>query len=248
MTQLPPINSLDLNRFKRIVFFTGAGISAESGIPTYRGKGGFWTHYNYEDYACQRAFDRDPEKVWDFHEERRRFVSECRPALGHRIIAEIQRHKPETRVITQNIDGMHQKAESVDVFELHGSLWRVRCPREDTREEIFDIPLKSRHCRCGAYLRPDIVWFEDPLDDAILKVSISAVLKCDLLITVGTSATVFPAAEIPLLALQRGVTSIEINLEPTEISRFYTYTMIGSAGKNLQSLLGQSSFPILHQD
>ena len=111
--------------FQRIVFFTGAGLSAESGIPTFRGKGGMWSQYNYEDYACQAAFDRDPEKVWDFHDERRRTVSSCEPNAGHRVIAEVQKRQPNTVVITQNIDGMHQRAGAADVVELHGSLWRV---------------------------------------------------------------------------------------------------------------------------
>lgn len=237
--------NFDFNDYHRIVFFTGAGISAESGIPTYRGKGGFWNQYDYEEYACQRAFDRDPEKVWEFHEQRRKFVSECEPAPGHRIITEIQHLKPATRVITQNIDGMHQRAGSVHLIELHGSLWRVRCPREGTISENFEIPLRTRRCTCGEYLRPDIVWFEDALDEEILNKAIATILKADLLITIGTSATVFPAAEIPLLALRRRIPSIEINLEETETSRLYTLSLRGSAGQNLRLLRDQSSLPIV---
>src|SRR5262249_43575873 len=113
--------------FQRIVFFTGAGLSVESGIPTYRGKGGMWAEYDYEDYACQRAFDRDASRVWDFHDMRREAVAKCNPNPGHEIIANVQAEKPSTAVITQNIDGLHGRSGAKDVVELHGSLWRVRC-------------------------------------------------------------------------------------------------------------------------
>jgi NAD-dependent deacetylase len=116
------MNPPRLKEYQRIVFFTGAGMSAESGIPTYRGQGGFWREYNYEDYACQRAFDRDPEKVWDFRDKRRAAVAACAPNPGHAIVAAVQREKPATAVITQNIDGMHQSAGASVVVELHGSL------------------------------------------------------------------------------------------------------------------------------
>jgi NAD-dependent deacetylase len=230
------LSGFDLRNYKRIVFFTGAGLSAESGIPTYQGKGGFWSLYDYEEFACQRAFDRDPEKVWDFHEKRRELVSASPISTGHKIIADISENLHETKVVTQNIDGLHQRAGSKNVTELHGSLWRVRCSNENVVTENFDVPLTSRRCPCGAYLRPDIVWFEDPLEEDCLKSAINAVLKCDLLITVGTSASVFPAADIPMLALRRKITSIEINIEPTHISRFYTCTCLGSAGDILQRL------------
>jgi NAD-dependent deacetylase len=229
-------NRVNLDTYKKIVFFTGAGISAECGIPTYRGKGGFWSVYDYEEYACQRAFDANPDKVWDFHEKRREFISKCNPAAGHRIIADIEKHKPFTRVITQNIDGMHQRAGSHNVIELHGSLWRVRCEREHRVEENYDIPLKSRLCGCGDYLRPDIVWFEDTLDPEILKSAINAVLSCDLLIAIGTSVTVYPAAELPILAMQRHVKTIEINTETTPLSRFYSQSYQDSASHILSLL------------
>src|ERR1700677_451197 len=146
--------------FKRVVFFTGAGLSAESGIPTYRGKGGIWTEYNYEDYACQRAFDRDPSKVWDFHDKRRAFVAGCAPNEGHELITRTQREQPGTVVITQNIDGLHQRAGATGVIELHGSLWRVRCDRDRVTRPDETVPMSPRQCACGAFFRPDIVWFE----------------------------------------------------------------------------------------
>ncbi|MGB3976063.1 MAG: Sir2 family NAD-dependent protein deacetylase [bacterium] len=230
---------VDLKKFNRIVFFTGAGISAECGIPTYRGKGGFWSAYDYEEYACQRAFDTNPEKVWDFHEQRREFVAAREPALGHRIIADIENKKPSTKVITQNIDGMHQKAGSLNVIELHGSLWRIRCEREGLVENNYDIPLKSRLCPCGDYYRPDIVWFGDPLDPDVIKSAINAVLSCDLLIAIGTSATVYPAADLPILAMQRKITTLEINTERTPLSHLYNYSYQDTAGHVLQAMWDQ---------
>src|SRR5262245_38762913 len=119
-------------------------MSAESGIPTYRGKGGIWAEYDYEDYACQRAFDRQPERVWDFHDKRRLAVRACEPNPGHHVVAGVQAAKRETMVVTQNIDGMHQRAGATDVVELHGSLWRVRCDRESIVREDTTVPMDPR--------------------------------------------------------------------------------------------------------
>jgi NAD-dependent deacetylase len=140
-----------LSDFERVVFFTGAGLSAESGIPTYRGKGGIWAQYDYEDYACQRAFDRDPDRVWDFHDLRRAAVSRCEPNEGHRVIArrQAERGVDRTGIVTQNIDGLHVRAAGAgaktEVVELHGSLWRVRCDREG----ISDAPLQASASGAG---------------------------------------------------------------------------------------------------
>jgi len=221
-----------LKDFSRIVFFTGAGLSAESGIPTYRGKGGIWAKYDYEEYACQRAFDRDPGKVWDFHDERRRRVSACEPNEGHRIIAATE----GAVVVTQNIDGLHQRAGSKAVVELHGSLWRVRCAGCRTVAGNLETPIRSRRCACGAWLRPDIVWFEDALDPATVRAAGDAIAKCDLLVSVGTSGVVYPAADLPRLALARGAVTVEINPEETPLSGLYTHCMRGSASEMLRRM------------
>ncbi|MBN1355476.1 NAD-dependent deacylase [bacterium] len=221
---------------ERIVFFTGAGLSAESGIPTYRGKGGIWQEYNYEEFACQRAFDRQPEKVWDFHDARRQFVSRCQPSEGHELIAEIGRIRPEVSVVTQNIDGLHQRAGSRNVIELHGSLWRVRCSAENIVFENHEIPVLSRKCSCGAYLRPDIVWFEDPLNqDAIFK-ALEVMSRCDILVSIGTSGMVYPAAQLPIVAIRRGVPCVEINQEKTIVSDLYPVRLHGPASSMLKRL------------
>jgi len=224
--------------FKRVVFFTGAGLSAESGIPTYRGKGGVWTEYNYEDYACQRAFERDPENVWDFHDKRRSAVIACSPNEGHRIVARVQREQPGTVIITQNIDGLHQRAGGLDVTELHGSLWRVRCDKEGTVRSDESIPMNPRKCSCGAYFRPDIVWFEDSLDARKLGKAQEALAACDLLVSVGTSGVVYPAAELPRIAVRRGVVSVEVNLEDTPVSSLYQHRARGAASAILREMAG----------
>jgi NAD-dependent protein deacetylase/lipoamidase len=222
--------------FERIVFFTGAGMSAESGIPTYRGRGGIWKQYNYEDYACQRAFDRDPDLVWDFHDKRRATVAGCAPNPGHAVIARVQKAKPRTSVVTQNIDGLHQRAGAREVVELHGSLWRVRCDAEGTVRDDVSVPMKPRKCACGVYFRPDIVWFEDSLDHRVLRRAREMLEACDLLVSVGTSAVVYPAAELPRIAVEQGAETIEINLEDTPASHLYRHRLRGQASAILAAL------------
>lgn len=227
--------------FQRIVFFTGAGLSAESGIPTYRGKGGIWTEYNYEDYACQRAFDRQPEKVWDFHDKRRAFVAEREPNQGHRVIAELQRSHPDTAVVTQNIDGLHAVAlgdtePKHPIVELHGSLWRVRCDAEGTVRSDRSVPMSPRKCACGAYFRPDIVWFEDMLDGRNIARAEELLQRCDLLVSVGTSGVVYPAADMPRIAMRGGAVTVEINLEDTPVSSLYQHRLRGKASDILTAM------------
>jgi NAD-dependent deacetylase len=230
--------TLRLRDHQRIVFFTGAGMSAECGIPTYRGQGGIWAQYRYEEYACQRAFDRDPEKVWDFHDLRRAKVAACEPHAGHRLIAALQ-GDPSRRVsiVTQNIDGMHQRAGARDVVELHGSLWRVRCDREGVVREDRSMPMAPRRCPCGAWFRPDIVWFEDALDPRNIARAEDLLADCDLLVSIGTSAVVYPAAELPRIAMARGAMTVEINLEDTPVSALYRERRRGTASEVLAELM-----------
>lgn len=232
------MTGLRFKDFHRIVFFTGAGMSAESGVPTYRGKGGIWREYNYQDYACQQAFDRDPEKVWDFHDKRRATVAACAPNRGHDIIAAVQRDRPATAIITQNIDGLHQSAGATSVIELHGSLWRVRCPPEGKVAADHSAPIRSRRCACGAYLRPDIVWFGDELDPDKLTLASRLLQRCDLLVSVGTSAVVYPAAQLPRIAMESGAVTVELNLEDTPVSSLYQHRLRGKASELLAQLFG----------
>lgn len=228
----------DLSSARRIVFFTGAGMSAESGVPTYRGRGGIWHEYNYEDYACQEAFERDPEKVWDFHDKRRATTGACAPHRGHELIAALERARPSTWIITQNIDGLHQRAGSEHVLELHGSLWRVRCDRCGVVFESREVPVASRRHACGEHLRPDIVWFGDMLRLDTVREAIRRAQECDVFVSVGTSAVVFPAAEMPLYAKQRGARLIEVNPEETPLSEAYDVCLRTPASEALEALIG----------
>lgn len=204
-----------------VVFFTGAGMSAESGVPTYRGKGGIWKEYDYTAYACQDAFDRHPAKVWEFHNYRRGLVRACEPNDGHRCIAEVEAKQPGTTVVTQNIDGLHQLAGSKNVVELHGSLWRIRCEACGVQRETREAPLSDVKCSCGAFWRPDIVWFGDSLEGQVIDRAITAIERCDLLVSIGTSAVVFPAAHMPMLARKHGAKLVEVNPEATPLSESY---------------------------
>ena len=210
MKHIPIINP---DNYTSIMFFTGAGMSAESGIPTYRGAGGIWHQYRWEEFACQRAFNRDPEKVLDFHEVRRAKVLQCRPHSGHDIIAGVQKKHSNTWIVTQNIDGMHQRAGAGNVVELHGSLWRMRCENHGITEDHGE-EFKTRKCPvCENWLRPDITWFEDMLDMKVMEKATSLITNAKLFISIGTSGVVYPAAAYPRLAHDSGAYTICINTE-----------------------------------
>ncbi|MCX4243489.1 SIR2 family NAD-dependent protein deacylase [Paraliomyxa miuraensis] len=234
--------------FSRIVFFTGAGMSAESGVPTYRGKGGIWKEYDFESCACQEAFERDPDHVWEFHNYRRGLVRKCEPNEGHRLIARCEQVLPSVTVVTQNIDGLHQRAGSKRVHELHGSLWKLRCDRCGWRDEDFSAPVDDLLCpACKAlaattprgtpvYKRPGIVWFGDSLSGSVVQASCQALDASDLMISIGTSAVVFPAAQLPVVAKRAGATLVEINPEDTPMSELYDHCMRSTATEALTEL------------
>lgn len=213
---------ISLEHYHKIIFFTGAGMSAESGVPTYRGRGGIWNEYKWEEYACQNAFNKNPEFVLNFHQLRRVEALKCTPHLGHTIISNIENLKKNTFIITQNIDGMHQRANSKNVIELHGSLWRLRCEKEGiVIEDKMDGKFSKTICECGEWLRPDIIWFEDMLKEDIIAQANQKIIESDLFISIGTSGMVWPAASFPSLAKSSGSFCIEINPEETELSKLY---------------------------
>ncbi len=231
------IKTLDINKFNRIVFFTGAGMSAESGVPTYRGEGGVWHEYNWREYACQEAWETNPEKVFDFHDLRREEALKCFPHKGHEIITAVQKAHLNVIIVTQNIDGMHQRAGSKNVIELHGSIWRVRCDREGwVKEDVSVEKFKKRKCDCGAWLRPDIIWFSDILNRDTVQQADEAVSTCDLFVSIGTSGVVWPAAGYPQLAKSTGALCIELNPQPSEQSLIYERAYKGKAGELLPQL------------
>ncbi len=229
--------AFDPERFERIVFFTGAGLSAEAGLPTYRGSGGIWDAYDWQRYACQTAFEQNPERVWDFHDVRRKHMGKAAPTTAHQIIAAVGAERPGTVVVTQNIDGLHQRAGSPHVIELHGSVWRVRCACGPEPQENFETPIQARTCpACEAWRRPDITWFGDALAAEPVRRAIDAIQHADLLIGIGTSGVVYPAAELPRLARDAGATLVEINPDETAVSSWYGIHMREGASQALTRL------------
>lgn len=204
---------------------TGAGVSADSGIPTFRGEGGLWRNYRAEDLATPEAFQRDPLLVWEWYEWRRSLVREAKPNAAHLAIARL----PNALVVTQNVDGLHQRAGSMDIIELHGNLFRARCLRDDTRRDAADAfdSLPPR-CGCGELLRPDVVWFGELLPAGVFERAARAVRDADLLLVIGTSGVVFPAAG--LVSFHHGL-SIEINPQLSAISSACTFAVPANAAE-----------------
>ena len=207
-----------IKKFKKIAFVTGAGISQESGIPTFRGKDGFWKNNDPMKLATIDAFYDNPKLVWEWYNERRENIFQAQPNLGHKAIAELEKYV-EVVILTQNIDGLHQKSGSTKVLELHGSIVRIKCSVCDYQEEILaEISGLPPFCKCGNILRPDVVWFGEPLPQDVWQNAIKFASKCDLMIIVGTSLVVSPANTLPIYAKQNNATLIEINKENTEMS------------------------------
>ena len=228
---------MDIEQYNQIVFFTGAGMSAESGVPTYRGRGGIWNEYKWEEYACESAFMVNPKGVLDFHELRRIEALKCNPHKGHDIITQLQRKHANIHIVTQNIDGMHQRSDSKNVIELHGSIWRMRCDIDGlVIEDLAQGKYNKTHCDCGRWLRPDIIWFQDMLNEKTVQRATDVISKCDLFISIGTSAVVWPAAGYPQLAKSMGAFCIEINPESTDLSNIYDRTIRSKASEGLSEI------------
>ena len=224
---------------KSIAVLTGAGVSAESGVPTFRGEGGLWRQFRAEDLATPEAFARDPRLVWEWYDWRRQKIAACRPNPAHEALAKLETRCAEFLLITQNIDDLHRRAGSRRLVELHGNIWRVRCAREATVSALPDMPLREipPRCACGALLRPDVVWFGEALPVEALERATKAAEACDLFLVVGTSALVQPAASLPLMAKQHGAGVIEVNPDPTPLSRLVDVSLHGKAGEVLPALL-----------
>jgi NAD-dependent deacetylase len=229
-----------LSRTARVVVLTGAGISAESGVPTFRGPDGLWRRHRAEELATPEAFARDPKLVWEWYDWRRQLIAGCRPNAAHHAIATLEASVPEFLLITQNVDGLHPKAGNRKLVEFHGNLWRVRCLAEGSLSENLQTPLPSLppRCACGALLRPDVVWFGEALPTAAVRQAHDAAESCDLMLIVGTSSLVQPAASLPRIAKAHGAYVVEVNLEPTPLTSLVDEAHHGRAGEILPRLLG----------
>lgn len=252
-----------LSSSRKLTILTGAGVSAESGIATFRGTGGFWRRYEAQDLASPEAWIRDPGLVWEFYNYRRAASCNAAPNPAHLAIAKIEARWREAggtfTLITQNIDDLHEQAGSQNIVHLHGSIWHVRClacqavtpnknipitkayegsgsPDPETRALHFteaDLP----HCQCGGIQRPHVVWFGEALESKNLIATADAIDKCNLMLVVGTAAVVHPAAGFVSLAKRYGTVIAEANIEASAVNDICDYFFVGKAGEVLPSLL-----------
>jgi NAD-dependent deacetylase len=226
-----------IKNYKKIVFVTGAGISQESGIPTFRGKDGLWRNHDAMKLATIDAFYDNPKLVWEWYNERRMNVFQAQPNPGHRAIAELEKYA-DVVVLTQNIDGLHQRSGSSKVLELHGSIVKIKCSVCDYKEEILtEISNLPPLCKCGNILRPNVVWFGESLPQDVWQNAMNFASKCDLMIIVGTSLVVSPANTLPIYAKQNNATLIEINPEDTVMSREMNLVIRNTSAKSLPELV-----------
>ena len=227
-----------LKSSRSVVFFTGAGVSAESGIPTFRGKEGIWNKLKPEELANFNAFLKNPELVWEWYKHRKQIIRESKPNKGHLAIAEAQNIFPEVIVITQNIDNLHRRAGNKTVYELHGNIERNYCIKCKTfYNEELNFSSGVPKCKCGGLIRPDVVWFGEYLPEKQFGASQKAAENCDIFFIVGTSAVVYPAASLIYSAKQSGAYLMEVNVEETEISRIVDKSFFGLSGEILPVLI-----------
>lgn len=219
----------------RITVMTGAGVSAASGVPTFRGPGGLWRDYRPEQLATAEAFRRDPRLVWEWYNWRREIVSKCAPNAAHKVLAAWSRRYPGFRLITQNVDGLHERAGAKNVVRFHGSIWEVscwnRCPSSPRRwrDDTVPYPIIPPVCSyCGGLIRPGIVWFGEGIDPEVMEAAADAT-RCDLFITAGTSAVVHPAAGLVYNAKENGAYTVEINPDTTPASEAVDLVIRGGA-------------------
>lgn len=219
---------------KTLVGLTGAGVSAESGLPTFRGEDGLWKTYRAEDIATPESFARDPRLVWEWYNWRRGLFKSCSPNPAHEAFARLEQGPFDFTLVTQNIDGLHSLAGSRTVLEVHGSIWRIRCDSCGHIEHNETVPMpEPPYCDCGGVLRPDVVWFGESLDSEIIAAVMAALARADAMIVAGTSSVVYPAASFALYAKQAGAKIIEVNLEPTPLTAQADVSIMGKAGEIL---------------
>jgi NAD-dependent deacetylase len=228
-----------LRQARSIAVLTGAGVSAESGVPTFRGAGGLWRRHRAESLATPEAFARDPKLVWEWYDWRRGVLVEVKPNPGHFALAELEKRSPNFTLITQNVDGLHELAGSRNVLRVHGSIWAIRCLTCGREEENRQSPLGELppRCACGGMLRPGVVWFGESLPTDVWKRAEAAARGCDLLLVIGTSAVVYPAAGLSQLAKSSGARVVEINIAETALSHEIDGFLLGPSGEVLPQLI-----------
>ncbi len=228
---------------RNVAVLSGAGISAESGVPTYRGVGGIWEGFSAAELASAEGFARDPAKVWGWHNQRRMELAAVKFNTGHKALADLEAQVVARggmfTLATQNIDGLHQAAGSQNVLELHGTILAIRCSQCTDKRHIAFEPVDDEVPRCGgcgAYMRPDIVWFGEQLPSDVWEAAARSAYECDVFMTIGTSAVVYPAAGLIEMAAGTGAKTIEVNLERTAASGLVNISLQGKAGEILPQL------------
>ncbi len=233
-----------LSRARFVAVLTGAGISAESGVPTFRdAQTGLWARFDPRELATPEAFARNPKRIWDWYAMRRDSVARAQPNAGHRALVAIEERVPQFLLVTQNVDGLHIRAGSASVVELHGNIARVKCSREGTLVASWEEPADGeppRCAACGAFLRPDVVWFNEMLPADALARAEAAARACDVLLVIGTSAEVYPAAALPQLAQRAGAIVVEVNPDVTALTSRADFAVRGNAGDILPALVDAS--------
>jgi len=228
-----------IGKAHRVVAFTGAGISAESGVPTFRGNEGIWAKFKPEELANMDAFLRNPEMVWEWYAARKKVIAEVKPNPGHYALAEMEKIVPVVTVVTQNIDNLHRRAGSTNIFELHGNIERnfcMKCGKPYNNEFVMTAGRLPR-CMCGGLIRPDVVWFGEMLPEDEWNGAEKACRAADVLLSIGTSGVVYPAAYLPLEAKRNGAFIVEINPEPTPLTEYADEFLQGNSGVILPQLL-----------
>ena len=231
-----------LREASHIVVLTGAGVSAESGLPTFRDpQEGLWSRYRPEDLATPEAFARNPETVWRWYEWRRARLRSVKPNAGHYALAELQQRVPSLSLITQNVDGLHQLAGSRDIIEFHGNIMRTVCSTQTCAGEwCAGDHREPPHCPlCDAFLRPDVVWFGEPIPAKAMQLSLAALAACDVFMSIGTSSLVYPAAGMAQQAAANGALIVEINPNATPLSSDADLVIAGPSGEVLPAAIKQ---------
>ncbi|TWI58645.1 NAD-dependent deacetylase [Pseudomonas duriflava] len=255
-TQTPLLAQVDnallerIRKARHLVVFTGAGVSAESGIPTFRdAQTGLWSRFDATELATPEAFQADPALVWGWYEWRRMKVLQAEPNSGHYAIARMEQHIPQVTVITQNVDDLHERAGSQNVLHLHGSLHQPRCFDCATPYQLDSVPTEPEGGRrlppplcpvCGGAVRPGVVWFGEALPTTVLPQAFEAAASCDVLLSVGTSSLVQPAAQIPFIAQQHGAAVAHINTQPIISKHSDDWMLLGVASVLLPKLETQA--------
>ena len=229
-----------LKSSNNVVAVCGAGISQESGVPTFRGKEGLWKKFKPGELANLNSFINNPKLVWEWYNYRKKLVSEVEPNPGHYALAEMENIFDNLFIITQNVDNLHQKAGSKNIVEIHGNMMKNRCL--DCNKYYEDIPVNENipdipKCSCGGLIRPDVVWFGESIPEKSFMKSYELLRECQLLFVIGTSGNVYPAASFPIIAKNNGAYLVEINIDKTMMSYMMNETLLGPSGEIMPQIV-----------